>query len=95
MAIRAIDQKRGGMANEGHFYERKIALLAKEDQIEADFEKMVPPFVETTTPFYHPLPSISHSQSQSSSQSCFKLHSIPNSLTVRGRHDRRFSKFFS
>ena len=29
------------MANEGHFYERKIALLAKEDQIEADFEKMV------------------------------------------------------
>ena len=41
MAIRAIDQKRGGLANEGHFYERKIALLAKEDQIEADFEKMV------------------------------------------------------
>ena len=41
VAIRAIDQKRGGMANEGHFYERKIALLAKEDQIEADFEKMV------------------------------------------------------
>ena len=41
VAIRAIDQKRGGMPNEGHFYERKIALLAKEDQIEADFEKMV------------------------------------------------------
>ena len=41
MAIRAIDQKRGGMVNEGHFYERKIALLSKEDQIEADFEKMV------------------------------------------------------
>ena len=44
MAIRAIDQKRGGLANEGHFYERKIALLAKEDQIEADFEKMVTHF---------------------------------------------------
>ena len=29
------------MANEGHFYERKIVLLAKEDQIEADFERMV------------------------------------------------------
>ena len=41
VAIRAIDQKRGGMPNEGHFYERKIALLAKEDQIEADFEKIV------------------------------------------------------
>ena len=41
VAIRAIDQKRGGMPNEGHFYERKIALLSKEDQIEADFEKMV------------------------------------------------------
>ena len=41
MAVRAIDQRRGASSNEGHFYERKVALLAKEDQIEADFEKMV------------------------------------------------------
>jgi hypothetical protein len=36
-----IDQRRGGGAGEGHFYERKAALLSKEDQIEAEFEKMV------------------------------------------------------
>lgn len=39
--MRLIDQRRGGVAMEGHFYERKAALLAKEDQIEAEFEKMV------------------------------------------------------
>ena len=36
-----IDQRRGGGAMEGHFYERKAALLAKEDQIESEFDKMV------------------------------------------------------
>lgn len=36
-----IDQRRGGGSLEGHFYERKLALLAKEDQIETEFEKMV------------------------------------------------------
>lgn len=41
IAVRLIDQRRGGVAMEGHFYERKAALLAKEDQIEAEFEKMV------------------------------------------------------
>ena len=52
MAIRAIDQKRGGMPNEGHFYERKIALLAKEDQIEADFEKMVQLIIPSPFPSF-------------------------------------------
>ena len=41
IAVRMIDERRGGGAAEGHFYERKAALLAKEDQIEAEFEKMV------------------------------------------------------
>lgn len=39
--MRVIDQRRGGETIPGHFYERKAALLAKEDQIEAEFEKMV------------------------------------------------------
>lgn len=30
-----------GRAKEGHFHEKKIALLAKEDEIETDFEKQV------------------------------------------------------
>ncbi len=38
--MRMIDQCRGG-AMQGHFYERKAALLSKEDQIEAEFETMV------------------------------------------------------
>ena len=59
MAIRAIDQKRGGMPNEGHFYERKIALLAKEDQIEADFEKMVPNYLEYFCLVPSPIPMLS------------------------------------
>ena len=41
IAVRTIDQRRGGGGGEGHFYERKAALLSKEDQIEAEFEKMV------------------------------------------------------
>lgn len=41
IAVRMIDQRRGGGSIEGHFYERKAALLAKEDQIESEFEKMV------------------------------------------------------
>ena len=40
VAVRVIDE-RLGRAKEGHFYERKIALLTKEDEIEADFEKQV------------------------------------------------------
>ena len=40
IAVRMIDQCRGG-AVQGHFYERKAALLVKEDQIEAEFENMV------------------------------------------------------
>lgn len=39
--MRMIDERRGGGSTEGHFYERKAALLAKEDQIETEFEKMV------------------------------------------------------
>ena len=41
IAVRMIDERRGGGSLQGHFYERKLALLAKEDQIEAEFEKMV------------------------------------------------------
>lgn len=40
MAVRVIDA-RLGRAKEGHFHEKKIALLAKEDEIETDFEKQV------------------------------------------------------
>ena len=40
VAVRVIDE-RLGRAKEGHFYEKKISLLAKEDEIEADFEKQV------------------------------------------------------
>lgn len=40
MAVRVIDA-RLGRAKEGHFHEKKIALLTKEDEIEADFEKQV------------------------------------------------------
>lgn len=40
MAVRVIDV-RLGKAKEGHFHEKKIALLSKEDEIEADFEKQV------------------------------------------------------
>ncbi len=39
--MRMIDQRRMEGSLEGHFYERKAALLAKEDDIEAEFEKMV------------------------------------------------------
>ena len=38
--MRRIDE-RLGKAKEGHFYERKLALLANEDEIEADFERQV------------------------------------------------------
>ena len=38
--VRVIDE-RLGRAQEGHFYERRVALLAKEDEIETDFEKQV------------------------------------------------------
>lgn len=41
IAVRTIDQRKAAASEQGHFYERKIALLAKEDQIEAEFEKMV------------------------------------------------------
>ncbi len=42
IAVRMIDQRRGEEGGEeGHFYERKVALLSKEDQIEVEFEKMV------------------------------------------------------
>ena len=41
IAVRMIDERRGGGSLQGHFYERKLTLLAKEDQIEAEFEKMV------------------------------------------------------
>lgn len=40
MAVRVIDA-RLGRAKEGHFHEKKIVLLAKEDEIETDFEKQV------------------------------------------------------
>jgi len=40
IAVRMIDQCREGTV-QGHFFERKAALLAKEDQIEAEFEAMV------------------------------------------------------
>ena len=42
-----IDQRRGGAGGEGHFYERKAALLSKEDQIESEFEEMVTALSET------------------------------------------------
>ena len=35
-----IDEKLGKV-KEGHFHEKKISLLAKEDKIEEDFEKQV------------------------------------------------------
>ncbi|XP_065897600.1 uncharacterized protein [Dysidea avara] len=38
IAVKLIDQKLG-KAHEGHFYDKKLTLLAKEDEIEADFEK--------------------------------------------------------
>ncbi|KAL5493303.1 hypothetical protein EMCRGX_G014460 [Ephydatia muelleri] len=38
IAVKAIDQKLGG-ARDGHHYERRLALLTKEDEIEADFEE--------------------------------------------------------
>ena len=40
IVVRMIDQCREG-AVRGHFFERKAALLAKEDQIESEFEAMV------------------------------------------------------
>ena len=40
IAVRRIDE-RLGKAKEGHFYEQKLALLANEDEIEADFERQV------------------------------------------------------
>ena len=72
MAIRAIDQKRGGMPNEGHFYERKIALLAREDQIEADFEKMVPNYLQCFYLVPSPIPMQSGFQFFFSILKCWK-----------------------
>ncbi|XP_064383534.1 uncharacterized protein LOC135332129 isoform X2 [Halichondria panicea] len=37
VAVRVIDQ-RLGQSKDGHFYERKVTLLSREDQIEGDFE---------------------------------------------------------
>lgn len=55
IAVRVIDQRRGGTSVLGHFYERKVALLAKEDQIEAEFEKMVPPVLDGWSVFLTPV----------------------------------------
>ena len=38
--MRMIDQCQAGSV-QGHFFERKAALLVKEEQIEAEFENMV------------------------------------------------------
>ena len=38
--MRAIDQ-RLGQSKDGHFYERKVTLLSREDQIETDFDQQV------------------------------------------------------
>ncbi len=40
VAVRVIDQ-RLGQSKDGHFYERKVTLLSREDQIEGDFESQV------------------------------------------------------
>ena len=40
VAVRAVDQ-RLGQSKDGHFCERKVTLLSREDQIETDFDQQV------------------------------------------------------